>query len=222
MGPPLAGGGALARGGCRSTLSHRVGGAGTADRPLGSARACPVLVMLTAPFRATLPQPFRRACSPASWRRRWSGLSGACGRSPLRGAAWRLPGAAPRDGRSRFAPAVLNERRGGRGALGGRSSPSCDGGGALALAERAFGRGFSRRVDSRRSEPAARDLPESKPLERREEGVGAAPGRFGLDPGFPAPEGLLPRGARRAGGFEGVTCQSTFRHIGVSHDAPLS
>src|SRR5271156_2952833 len=71
------------RGAGRSADTKSPSGSGVRVRLLASPSSCPVLVMLMAPLRATLPQPLSRACSPAAWRLRCSGVRGAGSRGPL-------------------------------------------------------------------------------------------------------------------------------------------
>ncbi|MHB8379722.1 MAG: hypothetical protein ACYDB2_07375 [Acidimicrobiales bacterium] len=69
--------GAVLRAAGLSTDSHEPKGSGVRDRLLASPSSWPVLLMLIAPLRATLPHPLSRARSPASCRFRCSGVSGA-------------------------------------------------------------------------------------------------------------------------------------------------
>lgn len=197
--------------------------------------------MLTAPFRATLPQPFRRACSPASSRWRCSGVSGAGARSRERdGRADSLRGLLVRDdpsgplrygrgGReSRTSPSrgplEASWARGARFApLEGRASPregersnrpvveERDGARPLAPRLSAPRPSISRPVSLRRAGLAARSSREEDDRASPEVFLGARPGRWALESPREPATGGRPRGGRREGGVVAATCQSTCR-----------
>ena len=125
----------------RSCDSHELSGSGVRVRLFASPSSCPVLVMLIAPFRATLPQPFCLARSPASWRLRCSGVRDAGGRDePYREVPADLVVAPRGDEGRRVVPAL--ESRYGRDSLGARgSSRASMSGRALGAAPRRGGRG---------------------------------------------------------------------------------